>query len=59
MRTRAWCHGGGHSGELNDVTQTHALVHGEETDVFADAGYQGVSKREETQGIPINWHVAM
>jgi hypothetical protein len=35
------------------------LVHGEETDVFSDAGYQGVSKREETQGINVNWHVAM
>jgi len=34
-------------------------VHGEETDVFADAGYQGVAKREETQGIKANWHVAM
>ena len=34
-------------------------MHAEETDVFADAGYQGVSKREETQGINVNWHVAM
>jgi len=32
---------------------------GEETDVFADAGYQGVSKREEIQDIAVNWHVAM
>ncbi|MDR7097555.1 IS5 family transposase [Hydrogenophaga laconesensis] len=41
------------------VTQASALVHGEARDVFADAGYQGVSKREETQGIDANWHVAM
>ena len=34
-------------------------MHGEERDVFADAGYQGVGKREETQGIKANWHVAM
>ena len=32
----------------NDVTQASALVHGEATDVFADAGYQGVAKREKT-----------
>jgi transposase, IS5 family len=44
---------------VNDVTQAHALVHGQEADVFADAGYQGVAKREETQGIDADWHVAM
>jgi len=49
----------GTSANVNDVTQAHALVHGEETDVFADAGYQGVDKRVETQGIDVNWHVAM
>lgn len=27
--------------------------------MFADAGYQGVAKREEVQGINANWHVAM
>ena len=36
---------------VNDVTQASALVHGEETDVFADVGYQGVTKLEEVQGI--------
>ncbi|WP_448251620.1 IS5 family transposase [Ottowia oryzae] len=49
----------GTAANVNDVTQAHALVHGEETDVFADAGYQGVGKREETQEINVNWHVAM
>lgn len=49
----------GTAANVNDVTQASALVHGQETDVFADAGYQGVSKREETQGINANWHVAM
>jgi IS5 family transposase len=44
---------------INDVKQAHALVHGEETDVFADAGYQGVGKQAETQDINVNWHVAM
>lgn len=49
----------GTAANVNDVTQAHALVHGEEADVFADAGYQGVAKREETQDIKANWHVAM
>jgi len=49
----------GTAANVNDVTQAHALVHGAETDVFADSGYQGVGKREETQEIIVNWHVAM
>ena len=49
----------GTAANVNDVTQAGALVHGEETDVFADADYQGVTKREEVQGIEANWHVAM
>ena len=49
----------GTAANVNDVTQAHALVHGEETDVFADAGYQGVSKRDEAQDIKVSWHVAM
>jgi IS5 family transposase len=50
-----------------DVTQTQHLLHGEETDVFADAGYCGVDKRAEiTQAqadgdirADLRWHVAM
>jgi IS5 family transposase len=49
----------GTAANVNDVTQARALVHGEETDVFADAGYQGVAKRKETQGIDVNWHVVL
>ena len=49
----------GTAANVNDVTQASELVHGEESDVFADAGYQGVTKREETQDIDANWHVAM
>ncbi|MFN4271163.1 MAG: IS5 family transposase, partial [Thermosynechococcus sp.] len=46
---------------VHDVTQAHALLHGQERDVFADAGYQGVDKREEVQDRhpKVNWHVAM
>lgn len=35
----------------------HGLLHGEETVVFADAGYQGATKRVEATGV--DWHVAM
>jgi len=49
----------GTAANVNDVTQAHALVHGNEADVYADAGYQGVTKREEVQDIEVNWHVAM
>ena len=49
----------GTAANVNDVTQASRLVHGEETDVFADAGYQGVAKRPQTQGINAQWHVAM
>lgn len=49
----------GTAANVNDVTQAHALVHGDEADFYADAGYQDVGKREETQGMALNWHVAM
>jgi transposase, IS5 family len=49
----------GTAANVNDVTQAHALVHGEETDVFADSVYQGVGKRAETQDIKVNWQMAM
>jgi len=42
---------------VNDVTQAGALLHGQETDAFGDAGYRGVAKREEAQGP--QWHIAM
>jgi IS5 family transposase len=45
----------------HDVTQAHVLLHGEETDVFADSGYRGVEKREEIQAKhpQVKWHIAM
>jgi len=42
---------------VNDVTRAGALLHGEETVAFGDAGYRGVDKRAEAQGP--KWHVAM
>ncbi|PNG48732.1 Transposase DDE domain protein (plasmid) [Variovorax sp. WDL1] len=47
----------GTAANVNDVTQAGALLHGEETVAFGDAGYRGVDKREEAQGP--QWHVAM
>ncbi len=44
---------------IHDVTQTHALMHGAETDVFGDAGYVGAEKREENQATPVTWHIAL
>ena len=48
----------GTAANVNDVVEANSLLHGEESDVFADAGYQGASKRPDaTDGV--NWHVAM
>jgi IS5 family transposase len=44
---------------VGDVTQAHALLHGDEKDVFLDAGYQGVEKRPENAQTRVTWHVAM
>jgi IS5 family transposase len=41
----------------NVVTRGHDLLHGRETVVFADAGYQGADKRPEATGV--KWQVAM
>lgn len=49
----------GTAANVADVSQTHALLHGEETDVLGDAGYLGVEKRAETKDLDISWHVAM
>ena len=48
----------GTAANVNDVTQAHKLLHGQE-DVFADASYQGVAGREDTQHVAARWHVAM
>ncbi len=43
----------------HDVTETHHLLHGTETVVWGDAGYQGVHKREENLGLEVDWRVTM
>ena len=46
------------AGNVNDVVQANSLLHGQERDVFADAGYQGAAKRPDARG-GVNWHIAM
>jgi len=43
-----------------DLTKTAELLHGEETQVHADAGYTGVEKRAEIVALarPIDWQIA-
>lgn len=49
----------GTAGNVADVTQAHALLHGGETAVLGDAGYQGVAKRPENTVSNGAWHTAM
>jgi IS5 family transposase len=44
-------HIGVDAANVNDVTQGHALLNGEEKIVFADAGYQGADKRNEATSV--------
>jgi len=41
-----------------DITESEHLLHGDETEAYADAGYTGVAKRPEFQGSDVVWHVA-
>ena len=49
----------GTAANVSDVTRAHALLHGDETVAFGDAGYQGVEKREEHRESTVSWHVAL
>ncbi|WP_291983256.1 IS5 family transposase [Candidatus Accumulibacter sp. ACC005] len=42
-----------------DITQTGHLLHGQEKDVFLDAGYTGAEKRDELKDLDVNWGIAM
>lgn len=50
----------GTAANVADIAQTHALLHGEEKTIHADAGYLGAEKREEiiAQAKQREWHVA-
>ena len=49
----------GTAANVSDVTQAQALLHGDEAEVFGDAGYQGVEKRDENLECPVMWHIAL
>jgi transposase, IS5 family len=42
-----------------DITQTAALLHGEEEAVFGDAGYIGADKRPELADRDVSWNIAI
>lgn len=48
----------GTSGHVSDIAEANALLHGQETVAFGDAGYQGVQKRPDANA-DVAWHVAM
>jgi len=35
------------------ITESEHLLHGDETEAYADAGYTGVAKRPEFQGLDV------
>jgi len=49
----------GTAANASDVTQARALLHGQEMDVFGDAGYQGASSREDMGEVKSRWRIAM
>jgi transposase, IS5 family len=42
-----------------DIAQTAALLHGEEEDVFGDAGYTGADRRPELADRDVSWNIAI
>jgi len=48
----------GTSANVNEVVEADSLLHGKESEVFADAGYQGAHKHADAKP-GVNWHVAM
>lgn len=49
---------------VSDISQTPALLHGQEQEIWLDAGYVGVEKREDMQAVlaaneqELKWHIA-
>src|SRR3954452_17700418 len=42
-----------------DINQMAAVLHGRESDVFADAGYTGADKRPEHEEREVSWNIAI
>ena len=47
------------SANVHDVTQAHRLLHGGESQVWGDSGYQGVGRRQENSQRQVKWEIAM
>lgn len=48
----------GTAGNVSDVVEANALLHGQETEAWGDAGYQGADKRPDAKG-SVRWNIAM
>lgn len=48
----------GTAAQVNEVTIAHQLLHGQESEVHADAGYQGVQRRPEHQHRLVNGQIS-
>ena len=48
----------GTAGHVGDVVEANTLLHGQETQVWADAGYQGADKRPDAKN-DVRWNIAM
>lgn len=46
------------AGNANDVVQANALLHGQESEAWGDAGYQGAGKRPDAKE-GVRWNIAM
>ena len=42
-----------------DIAETAALLHGQEEDIFGDAGYTGADKRPELADRDVSWNIAI
>jgi IS5 family transposase len=48
----------GTAGSTSDVVQANSLLHGDETEAWGDAGYQGAEKRPDARK-GVRWNIAM
>ncbi|WP_027855606.1 IS5 family transposase, partial [Marinobacterium litorale] len=42
----------------HDLNQAGHVLHGDESFIFADAGYRGAEKRDELKHVRADWHIA-
>ena len=48
----------GTAGNVNDVVQANSLLHSQESEAYADAGYQGANRRPDARP-GVKWNIAM